>query len=71
MPFNNVNINKVLCLWGNEDDKADTLEIITIAEKYPKYMYRYSIAMERLKMAILCNASSIWNEDSIWITKGL
>ena len=31
----------------------------TIAEKYPKYMYRYSIAIERLKMAIPWNASSI------------
>ena len=25
-----------------EDDKTDTLEIIMIAEKYHKYMYRYS-----------------------------
>ena len=45
-------------------------KLYKIAEKYPKYMYRYSIAMERLKLAIPWNASSIWNEDSIWITKG-
>ena len=31
----------------------------TMAEKYPEYMDRYSIAMERLKMAIPWNASSI------------
>ena len=34
-------------------------KLYTIAEKYPKYMYRYSIAMERLQLAIPWNASSI------------
>ena len=38
----------------------------TMAEKYPEYMDRYSITMERLTMAIPWNESSIWNEDSIW-----
>ena len=41
----------------------------TMAEKYPEYMDRYSIAMERLKMAIPWNASWIWNEDSIWLDR--
>lgn len=41
-----------------------------IAEKYPKAMDRDSIAMTRLQLAIPWNASAIWNEDSIWITKG-
>ena len=27
-PFNNVNINKILCHGCNEDDKTGTLEII-------------------------------------------
>ena len=58
-PFDNVNINKILCHGCNEDDKTSTLEIIHDAEKYPKYMYRYSIAMERLQLAIPWNASSI------------
>ena len=34
-------------------------KLYTIAEKYPKYMYRYSIVMERLKLAIPWNVSSI------------
>ena len=34
-------------------------KLYTIAEKYPKYMDRYSITMERLKLAIPWNASSI------------
>ena len=35
-------------------------KLYTTAEKYPKYMYRYSIIMmERLKLAIPWNASSI------------
>ena len=37
----------------------------TVAEKDPEYMDRYSIAMERLKMAIPWNASSTRNEDPI------
>ena len=41
----------------------------TMAEKYPEYMDRYSIVMERLKMAIPWNASSIWNEDLIWFDR--
>ena len=41
-------------------------KLYTMAEKYPEYMDRYSIAMQRLKMAIPWNESSIWNEDSIW-----
>ena len=58
-PFNNVNINKILCNGYNEDDKTGTLKLYTIAEKYPEDMYRYPIVMERLKMAIPWNASLI------------
>ena len=34
-------------------------KLYTLAENYPEYMDRYSIMMERLKMAITWNASSI------------
>ena len=34
-------------------------KLYTLAENYPEYMDRYSITMERLKMAIPWNASSI------------
>ena len=34
-------------------------KLYTIAEKYLEDMYRYPIAMERLKMAIPWNASKI------------
>ena len=43
--------------------------LYTLAENYPEYMDRYSITMERLKMAIPWNASSIWNEDLIWFDR--
>ena len=33
--------------------------LYTLAENYPEYMDRYSITMERLRMAIPWNASSI------------
>ena len=39
--------------WNTENLKN------TLAENYPEYMDRYSIMMERLKMAITWNASSI------------
>ena len=39
------------------------------ADTCPRHMHRHSIATERLRMATPWNASSIWNEDSIWITK--
>ena len=68
-PFNNVNINKILCHWGKEDDKTGTLEILHDADTCPRHMHTYPIATERLRMAIARNASSIWNEDSIWITE--
>ena len=35
------------------------MKLYTIAEKYPEYMYRYPIGMERLRMEIPWNASSI------------
>ena len=44
-------------------------KLYTLAENYPEYMDRYSITMERLKMAIPWNASSIWNEDLIWFDR--
>ena len=40
-------------------------KLYTLAENCPEYMDRYSITMERLRMAIPWDASSIWNEDSI------
>ena len=69
-PFNSVNINKILCHGCDEDDMPGTLEILHTADTCPRYMHTYSIATERLEMAIPWNASSIWNEDSIWITEG-
>ena len=44
---------------GHEDARLAHWKFYTVAEKDPEYMDRYSIAMERLKMAIPWNASSI------------
>ena len=61
---------KIICHGYNEDDKPGTPELTHDCwKKYPEYMYRYPIAMERLKMAIPWNASSIWNEDPIWLDR--
>jgi len=58
-PFNNVNMNKILCMDVMRMTRLAHWKLYTMAEKYPEYMDRYSIAMERLKMAIPWNASSI------------
>ena len=59
----------MLCHGCHEDARLAHWKFYTVAEKDPEYMDRYSIAMERLKMAIPWNASSIWNEDSIWLDR--
>ena len=69
-PFNTVSINEILCRGCDEDDKAGTPEILHNADTFPRHMHRHSIATERLRLATPRNASSVWNEDSMCITKG-
>ena len=68
-PFNNVNMNTTLCHVLTMMTRLAHWKLYTLAENYPEYMDRYSIMMERLKMAITWNASSIWNKYSIWFDR--
>ena len=58
-PFNNVNMNTTLCHVLMTMTRLAHWKLYTLAENYPEYMDRYPIMMERLKMAITWNASSI------------
>ena len=68
-PFNNVHMNTTLCHVLTMMTRLAHWKLYTLAENYPEYMDRYSIMMERLKMAITWNASSIWNKYSIWFDR--
>ena len=52
-------MNKILCMDVMRMTRLAHWKLYTMAEKYPEYMDRYSIAIERLKMAIPWNPSSI------------
>ena len=58
-PFNNVHMNTTLCHVLTMMTRLAHWKLYTLAENYPEYMDRYSIMMERPKMAITWNASSI------------
>ena len=45
-------MDPMLCHGRQEDARLAHWKFYTVAEKDPEYMDRYSIAMERLKMAI-------------------